>query len=230
MPRPWIGLVRTIDHQGSEDAEDDEPSLNEITFDFLFFHAAYTRRLRLEFQTGVFLESKCSRSTFITQNLHAMTQTLVKNYIHIVLTTQKREPLIHVDLQDHLFKYIGGVCRNLECQPFRVGGFRDHVHILCALNKNLCLVELVEEIKIASARWVRNKFDPSSNFSWQRGYAGVSVAREDLGKLSHYIETQKEHHSSMTLQAELQRLMMEDAEEISMWQVTSRGDKVTSSR
>jgi putative transposase len=142
-----------------------------------------------------------------------MTQTLVRNYIHIVLSTQKREPMIHLDLQDHLFKYIGGVCKNLECQPIRIGGFRDHVHILCALNKNLCLVELVEEIKIASARWVRNKFDPSSNFSWQRGYTGVSVARDELAKLSHYIETQKEHHSSMTLQAELQRLMMEDVEE-----------------
>jgi putative transposase len=76
-----------------------------------------------------------------------MGQSLVKNYIHIVFSTQNHQKLIDEDIEDELYAYLGGVCKLLACQPLKVGGYMDHVHILCMLSKNLALMKLVEEVK-----------------------------------------------------------------------------------
>lgn len=68
-----------------------------------------------------------------------MAQSLVKNYIHIVFSTKHRYPFIDETIENELFNYLGGVCKNLECQPIIVGGHHDHVHILCLLSKKITL-------------------------------------------------------------------------------------------
>jgi REP element-mobilizing transposase RayT len=36
-----------------------------------------------------------------------------------------------------------------------VGGYTDHVHILCKLSKKIALMKLVEEVKSHSFKWIR---------------------------------------------------------------------------
>ena len=62
-----------------------------------------------------------------------MPQSLNKIYVHIVFSTKNREHLISDDIKDDLFNYLGGICKNLECNPLQIGGYKDHVHILCLL-------------------------------------------------------------------------------------------------
>ena len=57
-----------------------------------------------------------------------MAQSLVKNYIHIVFSTKHRQPLIDQPIENELFSYLGGICKNLECQPIIVGGYEDHTY------------------------------------------------------------------------------------------------------
>jgi REP element-mobilizing transposase RayT len=64
-----------------------------------------------------------------------MGQSLVKNYLHLVFSTKHREPLISADIENELYAYLGGICKNLDCQPLKAGGYTDHVHILCLLSK-----------------------------------------------------------------------------------------------
>ena len=64
-----------------------------------------------------------------------MSQSLSKIYVHLIFSTKNREPLITDDIKDELFNYLGGVCKKLECNPLQVGGYKDHVHILCLLSK-----------------------------------------------------------------------------------------------
>lgn len=59
-----------------------------------------------------------------------MPQSLNKIYVHLIFSTKNREPLILDSVKNELFNYLGGVCKNLECNPIQVGGYRDHVHIL----------------------------------------------------------------------------------------------------
>lgn len=62
-----------------------------------------------------------------------MGQSLVKNYVHIVFSTKYREALIHPPYEEELHAYIGGVCKELGCPVLIVGGYTDHIHILCML-------------------------------------------------------------------------------------------------
>ena len=80
-----------------------------------------------------------------------MGQSLVKNYIHIIYSTKHRQPFIHESVGTELYSYLSGICKNLECNPVRIGGYTDHVHILCMLSKNISLIKLLEELKSHSS-------------------------------------------------------------------------------
>ena len=64
-----------------------------------------------------------------------MGQSLVKNYVHVVFSTKLLAPIIHPPYNSELYSYLGGICNNLESQVVRIGGYSDHVHILCMLSK-----------------------------------------------------------------------------------------------
>jgi putative transposase len=108
-----------------------------------------------------------------------MGQSLVKNYIHIVFSTKYRQPLIQPQFEQNLYSYIGGTCKELECYPVKIGGYFDHIHILCMLSKKLPLMKLVQDIKSSSSKWMKEQ-DPSlANFYWQNGYGAFSVNYKD---------------------------------------------------
>jgi len=86
-----------------------------------------------------------------------MPQSLVKNSVHIIFSTKNRHPFIDDEIKDELFRYIGGICKNLECHPIIVGGYKDHVHILCMLSRKVALMKLVEKIKAYSSKWIKSK-------------------------------------------------------------------------
>lgn len=51
-----------------------------------------------------------------------MGQSLVKQYIHIIYSTKHQQPLIIDSVEEELYKYIGGICKKMECYPVKVGG------------------------------------------------------------------------------------------------------------
>lgn len=131
-----------------------------------------------------------------------MGQSLVKNYIHIVFSTKHREPLIDESIENELHAYLGGICKNLECTPIKIGGYSDHIHILCMLSKKIALMKLLEEVKSHSSKWVKTKGEEYKNFYWQDGYGAFSVKPSDVEVVIKYIENQKQHHSKKTFQTE----------------------------
>lgn len=131
-----------------------------------------------------------------------MGQSLVKNYIHIIFSTKLRVPLILESIENELYSYIGGICKQLECYPVKIGGYIDHIHILCLLSKKIPLMKLLEEIKAHSSRWIKTKDDTLKKFYWQNGYGAFSVNPYEIDKVVEYIENQKEHHRKKTFQDE----------------------------
>ena len=83
-----------------------------------------------------------------------MGQSLNKIYVHLVFSTKHRKPLITDLIKGELFSYLGGICKNLECNPIQVGGHHDHIHILCLLSKKVALMKLMEEVKSHSSKWL----------------------------------------------------------------------------
>jgi putative transposase len=131
-----------------------------------------------------------------------MGQSLVKNYVHLVFSTKHRQPLIQPPAEEELHAYLGGICNRLECQVIKVGGYTDHVHILCMLSKNIALMKLVGEVKSHSSKWMKTKGAEYENFYWQDGYGAFSVNPSQVDVVIQYIENQHIHHSKQSFKDE----------------------------
>ena len=131
-----------------------------------------------------------------------MGQSLVKNYLHIIFSTKNRKPLILPEFEENLYRYLGGVCRNLESPALMVGGYVDHIHILCLLSKKLTLVSMLENLKTESSKWMKLQSQSLKNFYWQDGYGAFSVNPAQIDIVCNYILNQKEHHKKKTFKKE----------------------------
>lgn len=136
-----------------------------------------------------------------------MPQSLAKNYIHIIFSTKRREPVLFSPFKEELFAYIGGICRRMDCFPINVGGYTDHVHILCLLFKKVALVKLVETIKSHSSKWIKVNGEELQSFYWQEGYGAFSVSPSHLESLKAYIEKQEQHHQHKGFQEEYRTIL-----------------------
>lgn len=136
-----------------------------------------------------------------------MGQSLVKNYVHIVFSTKHRKHLIHPAVEAELHSYLGGICNRLECQVLIVGGYTNHIHILCMLSKKLALMKLVEEVKSHSSKWIKTKGEDYKNFYWQDGYGAFSVNPSEVDKVIAYIANQHEHHSKKSFKDEYRNIL-----------------------
>ncbi len=127
--------------------------------------------------------------------------------MHIVFSTKHREPLILPPYEAELHSYLGGICKSLECTPIKIGGYTDHVHVLCMQSKKIALMKLLEVLKANSSKWIKT-LDPSlSNFYWQDGYGAFSVTPAEVGALINYIANQHDHHNKYTFQDEYREIL-----------------------
>jgi REP element-mobilizing transposase RayT len=136
-----------------------------------------------------------------------MPQSLVKNYVHITFSTKNRYQFIDEHIEGQLFRYLGGICSNLECTPIIVGGYKNHVHILCLLSQEIALVKLIEEVKSHSSKWIKTKGQRYQNFYWQNGYGCFSVAPSGVDRVKAYISNQEEHHKEKSFKEEYLALL-----------------------
>lgn len=84
-----------------------------------------------------------------------MSQSLAQIYSHIIFSTKYREPNIDEEIENELHTYIGGTCKKLECEPIKVGGHYDHIHIICMLSRKIAVMKLLEEVKKSSSKWIK---------------------------------------------------------------------------
>jgi len=131
-----------------------------------------------------------------------MGQSLVQNYLHIIFSTKNRQLLIQKSVESELHAYLGGICNRLECQTIKVGGYIDHIHILCKLSKKIPLTKLIEEVKSHSSKWIKTKGEVYKNFYWQDGYGAFSVNPSQVDAVIEYISRQHEHHQKKSFQEE----------------------------
>ncbi len=128
--------------------------------------------------------------------------SLSKVYVHIIFSTKNRQNLIDDRIENLLYEYLGGICKGLECNPVKVGGHKNHVHLLCLLSRKVAQMKLLEEIKKQSSKWIKTKDQAYSNFYWQDGYGIFSINPSETDKVIDYIQLQQEHHKHKSFQDE----------------------------
>ena len=137
-----------------------------------------------------------------------MSQSLVKNLLHLVFSTKHREAWIPNTVRERLYAYQAGIFKEWDSPALVIGGVEDHVHALFSLSKNHPLKQLVEEVKKGSSKWMKRDGTSNADFYWQNGYAAFSVSASQEQQVKRYIENQEEHHRKMTFQDELRALFM----------------------
>lgn len=137
-----------------------------------------------------------------------MPQSRARVYLHVVFSTKHRHLFLQDEsLREEMHNYLGGTCNGLDCPVVRVGGAKDHVHILCCFGRTISIADFIKELKRASSQWAKTK-DPSlADFYWQSGYGAFSISPGHVADLVAYIENQEEHHRTETFQDEFRRLM-----------------------
>lgn len=131
-----------------------------------------------------------------------MPQSLVRLVTHIIFSTKHRENFIDEAVEPSLYAYLGSMCKVMDCVPVKIGGYTNHVHVLCLLTRKFALMDVLEEIKKRSSKWVKTQGEQYESFYWQDGYGAFSVNPMQMDKVIAYIENQHEHHKKQIFQDE----------------------------
>ena len=131
-----------------------------------------------------------------------MSRSYVLNFVHCVFATKGRTQLIREP--GPLWAYLRGIARNCGFDILAVGGTDNHVHLLLSVPAGLHLLELVRDLKANSSRFMKTN---TPGFSWQDGYAAISVSPSQVEAVKRYIARQQQHHSRRTFDEEFLALL-----------------------
>ena len=138
-----------------------------------------------------------------------MPQSLSKLYIHLIFSTQQREPLPIPSVRGSLHAYLATVLKNQDSPALKIGGTSDHAHLLFRLSKNLALADVVKKVKTSSSKWLKAQARALQSFHWQNGYGGFSVSLAEVDSVAAYIEGQEAHHRVVSFQDEYRGFLKE---------------------
>jgi len=128
--------------------------------------------------------------------------------LHVVFSTKHRQPYFQdADFARELYAYIAGICKKQDCFAKLVGGYVDHIHLLCSLSRQKTIADLIRNLKTSSTTWIKTRKPEWGDFHWQAGYGVFSVSQSQLEKAKDYISNQNEHHQTMPFQDEFRKLL-----------------------
>lgn len=138
-----------------------------------------------------------------------MPQSLSAVYLHAVFSTKQRRPFLRdVAVRAEMHAYLGGISKQLACQPIIVGGIDDHVHLLVRFGRTITQADWIKEIKRVSSAWIKERAPGDcGDFAWQAGYGVFSVSGSRLDAVHEYIATQEAHHRRASFEDEFRGLL-----------------------
>ena len=136
-----------------------------------------------------------------------MSQSLSQVICHIVFSTKERRPWLDPQIRPRMHAYLATLCRDCDCEAYRVGGAADHVHIAARLARTISQADLLENIKKTSSFWIKQQGSQYEQFFWQGGYGNFSIGWSQLEELVRYIDRQELHHRTQTFQEEYRALL-----------------------
>ena len=136
-----------------------------------------------------------------------MSQSLARIWLHIVFSTKERRAYLqNEEIRNEMFRMLGYHANEAGCPSARIGGWIDHVHVLCGLARTVTIAQLVEVLKRETSKWIKQRATDLSTFYWQNGYGAFSVSQSNVDQVIEYIDRQPDHHSRMTFQDEFRTL------------------------
>ena len=123
-----------------------------------------------------------------------MSKTWTKLYYHLVWSTSRRKPVIHANVEDRLYRYVGSRGPAYGYRIFAVNGTEDHMHVVASWGTTVSVSAALQKLKGSSVHFIRNELR-SPAFKWQQGYGAFTFAERDLDKIVAYVKNQKAYHA-----------------------------------
>jgi REP element-mobilizing transposase RayT len=140
---------------------------------------------------------------------------------HIVFSTYGRAALIVDEIRDDVYRYLGGILRELRAVPIIAGGMPDHVHLPVRMPADLSPADCVRTLKSNSTGRIKGKWPKCRSCAWQGGYGGFGVGESQRAAVVRYIQGQPQHHRKLTFQEEFLALLKKhgvEFDERHLWQ------------
>ncbi len=137
-----------------------------------------------------------------------MPQSLAQIYVHLVFSTKERRRWLDTDeLRTELYAYMAAILRdNVDSPAVLIGGVEDHVHVLMSMSRKFALMDIVQQAKAETSKWIKRSKGSGDNFAWQAGYGAFSVSASQVETVKGYIARQAEHHHRQSFQDEFRVL------------------------
>lgn len=133
---------------------------------------------------------------------------------HIVFRTKCSLNTIPESHERDLYAYILGFVNNKNAVLYRIGGMPNHIHMLVDLPPMLSVASFMQELKIATSKWLKTNSEFPNFQGWAEGYAAFTYSLKEKETVINYIKNQKEHHKAETFEDEYRRFIEESGIQI----------------
>jgi REP element-mobilizing transposase RayT len=128
-------------------------------------------------------------------------------YYHVVWATRAREPHLHRSYRTDFLTTLDEEVRKRGGVPIRHNSMPDHVHLLVRLPPTIAVSEFIGKLKGATAYRVNDEIQPKFKLKWQEGYGVLTLRKDELDRVSRYIDNQESHHAGKRLSDILERIV-----------------------
>ena len=136
-----------------------------------------------------------------------MANTFTSLHCHVVFSTKNRERWLRPEIEEDVWRYLGGICRAHKIKALQIGGVDDHVHLLLGMPPTVAPSDIVKRIKGESSKWLSAERKDMADFAWQDGYGAFTVGKSQIPDTIKYIQTQREHHAKVTFEDEYRKFL-----------------------
>jgi putative transposase len=131
-------------------------------------------------------------------------------YYHFAWSTHSRVPLIRRDYRPALLKSINEEATKFGGWPIRHNAMPDHVHLLVRLPPTVTISKFIGQVKGAASHRINQEIRPGFKLKWQEGYGVLTLRKDEVEKVSRYIDNQETHHQTGKLSDLLERTEGDD--------------------
>ena len=124
-----------------------------------------------------------------------MPHTFHQLYYHFVWATYSRERLIDRAWRPQLLEILNDEVKIRKGWPIGHNAMPDHVHLLVRLPPTITVAEFIGEVKGATSFRVNRDLKPDFKLRWQEGYGVLTLRKDEIEKVSRYIDNQEQHHA-----------------------------------
>src|SRR5690242_17460357 len=106
--------------------------------------------------------------------------SFVRIWVHVVFSTQNREPVLDKKIRTALIKHIRSNCKEKDIFLKAINGWSDHLHLLISLGREQSIAKVMMLIKGESAHWLNEQGWVRGHFRWQDDYYAISASESQV--------------------------------------------------